>query len=597
MIPANQARIWTQWSDTQEEGIFQDVATGRTLSTADFVTWFAGEPNGESLENCVELSVPRKAWNDADCRNKRCFFCELDETPSLYIRGLCLDTIFDVKYSWMRQMVNGRLSFRGITETLFFWDDVSSVWKLELYSNSSIYAVLDDTSDYPFGTHVWTFNNEVCYNDNQTDIEININACNKTEFNCYNGFCIPISKRCDGSMDCPDRSDEADCDIIKVDSSYIKEYPPRALDGTRRLPVNVSIDLLSILEIREVDHAINVQFMLEMTWRDQRLRMHNLKNQTALNLLSQRIKDDIWVPTVVFENTNDKEVSKKDQRAVATIQRLGNYTVSPRNHLHTAHIYNGEENPITIRRVYDPWFQCNFEMIIYPFDTQTCQIIMTMAGNSDRFIDINPQQLRYLGPIDLTQYFVKRTSMKVITGPTKTLEVKIVFGRRILGVILTTFLPTFLLCIVSFATNHFQPRYFEANVTVNLTSLLTLTTLFINVSNSLPKTAYLKMIEIWLIVTLIIPFTEVILNTYIDLLSLDLDKDPPSIFIKSVPVSNTSSPVLQSMERRQDADAIRRHKLRDAAQFAARVALPMMFLIFVFGYFTYGLAIHALIRD
>jgi hypothetical protein len=55
-------------------------------------------------------------------------------------------------------------------------------------------------------------------------------------------------------------------------------------------------------------------------------------------------------------------------------------------------------------------------------------------------------------------------------------------------------------------------------VTVNLTSLLVLTTLFISVSGSLPKTAYVKMIDIWLIFAQLIPFVEVLLHTYMDTL-------------------------------------------------------------------------------
>ncbi len=43
----------------------------------------------------------------------------------------------------------------------------------------------------------------------------------------------------------------------------------------------------------------------------------------------------------------------------------------------------------------------------------------------------------------------------------------------------------------------FQPAYFEGAVTVNLTSLLVLATLFIGVSNALPRTAYVKFIDIW----------------------------------------------------------------------------------------------------
>ena len=47
------------------------------------------------------------------------------------------------------------------------------------------------------------------------------------------------------------------------------------------------------------------------------------------------------------------------------------------------------------------------------------------------------------------------------------------------------------------AATQFQPCYFEAIVTVNLTTMLVLTSLFIGVSNSQPITAYPKMIDIW----------------------------------------------------------------------------------------------------
>ena len=53
-------------------------------------------------------------------------------------------------------------------------------------------------------------------------------------------------------------------------------------------------------------------------------------------------------------------------------------------------------------------------------------------------------------------------------------------------------------------------------VTVNLTAMLVLTTMFINVSNNLPTTAYIKMIDIWLIFNLLIPFLLVLLHTYMD---------------------------------------------------------------------------------
>ena len=68
--------------------------------------------------------------------------------------------------------------------------------------------------------------------------------------------------------------------------------------------------------------------------------------------------------------------------------------------------------------------------------------------------------------------------------------------RRINNAILTIYLPTILILIIVYATNFFKDFFFEAVVTVNLTSLLVLTTLFISVSQSLPPTAYVKMIDI-----------------------------------------------------------------------------------------------------
>ena len=62
--------------------------------------------------------------------------------------------------------------------------------------------------------------------------------------------------------------------------------------------------------------------------------------------------------------------------------------------------------------------------------------------------------------------------------------------------------------MISYSTNYFKAFFFEAIVTVNLTAMLVLTTLFINVSNSLPPTSYLKMIDVYLIFSLLIPFLE-----------------------------------------------------------------------------------------
>ena len=60
---------------------------------------------------------------------------------------------------------------------------------------------------------------------------------------------------------------------------------------------------------------------------------------------------------------------------------------------------------------------------------------------------------------------------------------------------------------------------------MNLTSMLVLTTMFINVSNSLPKTSYMKMVDAWLLFNLLYPFIVVLLHTYMDTLRNDEERE------------------------------------------------------------------------
>ena len=105
------------------------------------------------------------------------------------------------------------------------------------------------------------------------------------------------------------------------------------------------------------------------------------------------------------------------------------------------------------------------------------------------------------------------------------LKIELIFKRRIVNEILTTFLPTFFILSIVYATNFFKPFFFEAVVTVNLTALLVLTTLFISVSSSLPPTAYVKMIDVWLIFSQTIPFSEVLLHTFMDCMRTEGERE------------------------------------------------------------------------
>ena len=80
----------------------------------------------------------------------------------------------------------------------------------------------------------------------------------------------------------------------------------------------------------------------------------------------------------------------------------------------------------------------------------------------------------------------------------------------------TIYIPTILLNIIGHITNYFKPFYFESAIAVNITVMLVLVSMYIAVVESLPVTSYIKMIEIWLLFNLIVPFADVMLCCIID---------------------------------------------------------------------------------
>ena len=95
--------------------------------------------------------------------------------------------------------------------------------------------------------------------------------------------------------------------------------------------------------------------------------------------------------------------------------------------------------------------------------------------------------------------------------------------RKIQTELLTTYLPTILLLGITYATTFFKSEYFEASVTVNLTIMLVMTTIFTSKIAELPPTSDTKMIDIWLIFCLLVPFSFALIQTAIQWYSVDSD--------------------------------------------------------------------------
>merc|ERR1711911_392198 len=94
----------------------------------------------------------------------------------------------------------------------------------------------------------------------------------------------------------------------------------------------------------------------------------------------------------------------------------------------------------------------------------------------------------------------------------------VVFRRKIMNEMMTTYFPSVLLMMITYATTFFKPFFFEAALSVNLTTMLVMTTIFISKMEGLPPTSATKMIDYWLILCQLVPFAQVVLLTAMEFL-------------------------------------------------------------------------------
>ena len=412
-----------------------------------------------------------------------------------------------------------RRKFSGPTGWILAYHGDELAWKITSPMSENVSIILNDKDHLPVGKKVWSLPKSSCNKGLDEERALLLTSCSAGDFTCDNGQCIDIVDRCNGVPECQDLSDEKNCRLVNIDpEKYLKDKTPPSNSST--LPVEVSSQIWAVLDIKEVGHIMKLKFELSLRWFDRRLQYYNLKDDENMNALLYKETQKLWVPSVIFQNTESEVISKNDKKSRMIVLKKKSGTFNSDGLLNEdIDFYEGGDNPIILSRVYDIEFLCDYKMQWYPFDTQTCYMEFRLKEGMASFVDLMPGTREYLGPKELTQYFVKRTGIeKYKKMGKKGVRVSITLGRRLLGVFLTVYFPTILLNLIGHSTNYFKAFFFEAVVTVNLTCMLVLTTMFINVSNNLPKTSYIKMMDIWLIFNLLVPFVEICLHTYMDIL-------------------------------------------------------------------------------
>ena len=238
-------------------------------------------------------------------------------------------------------------------------------------------------NSFALGKHNWTVSGDLyhCSKNKDYEIELKLSGCKEDEFTCNDGQCVNMEERCNQIPDCDDESDERKCKILALKEGYNQRVPPvgvnigkvRTLKLTK---VKVSLNLFKVVAIEEEDHSIQLQFQIILEWKENRATYYNLKSESYLNALSQDEIKTLWLPLVVYLNTDQQETTRLGENwewsTFVNVKRdRSDYEV-----LDETNLFKGDENSLIMTQSYTHDFQCVYQLQRYPFDTQVCNLVI-----------------------------------------------------------------------------------------------------------------------------------------------------------------------------------------------------------------------------
>ena len=375
-----------------------------------------------------------------------------------------------------------------------------------------------------------------------------------------------MDQRCNRIFECLDKSDEHNCMNLRVEKeSYVKDIPPFT-DGTS-VKINVSLILMSVDKIDLTSATFHAKIELILKWRDYRLTFANLLQDG--NKVGKDMKQEIWMPPLRFTNAPIGSLLN-DQETTISIMKEGNYELNDITELHEARIYKGSENSLKYSRNYEMDFKCSFNLLHYPFDAQTCTINLDIPDFFRDYIDIYNDSIRNIGSAKLEQFWI--TEVELIATQNNSEIVSKIFLKRIPWFhISTTYAPIVCLLIMVLCTLFIDQSHFEATIMVALTAMLVMQTLFQSISSSMPTTAYLKLLDYWLIFGLIMPFFVFVILVFWELKA-----------IKVPDVDTTAGMYGPSMEK------------LIVPMNCCKYVLPILTVVFVISYILFVLVVYNL---
>ena len=360
---------------TPQPGVYWDYYNGKQHGNFTKMwdpNWDPNKSWASHYSECLTVNAKTRRWfGSIDCTPQgfqMVCACQNDRSasgiPRLLLRGVCpnsnlrtRDPLRGLYFTAESNAGHPRdIGYVGGMSSRIDFNTTSNQWTLQDTLSGAIAKTRAKKDSYVLGKYNWTILNdhELCQGETGEkkgyQAELKLTGCNQGfifdksgnmtnitndgEFTCNNGQCVSMKDRCDHYPDCDDKSDEIGCNILTLTEGYNKKVPPFKKERFSNAPitpvnVDVSMRLLNIVSMDEVENRVEFQFEIVLEWKDYRLTYSNLKNETYLNALTEADINAIWLPLVIYDNTDQKETTRLGWQAEwstdVTVLREGSF--------------------------------------------------------------------------------------------------------------------------------------------------------------------------------------------------------------------------------------------------------------------------------
>ncbi|XP_064114101.1 gamma-aminobutyric acid receptor subunit beta-like isoform X11 [Macrobrachium nipponense] len=272
--------------------------------------------------------------------------------------------------------------------------------------------------------------------------------------------------------------------LDSLQTGYDKRIRPNY--GGSHVDVGITMHILSISSLSEVQMDFTLDFYFRQHWTDPRLSFPDRGGLDELTVGSEYLQK-IWVPDTFFAN------EKKSYFHMATTSN------------EMLRITNQGKVLRSIRLTITA--SCPMNLQYFPMDRQLCIIEIESFGYSMDHIRLSwhagDKSVVIESDVSLPQFRVLGYNRRTITVSTSTgnysrLLCEIMFVRSMGYYLIQIYIPSSLIVVISWVSFWLNRSATPARVSLGVTTVLTMTTLMSSTNAALPKISYVKSIDVYL---------------------------------------------------------------------------------------------------